>query len=203
MGRMPGCALALAAFAGLALLTFGEAQAWRVSRADYPRPAEREVGPATRRDVVLVLGFRSREDGRVNGIQAWRTRIAVRSAPPGALFVFSGGAVRGSEPEARVMARYGVARLGIHPRDVALEHASTSTRENLSLSRPWLTEARTIRIASNTAHARRARRYLRELDPGLWRRLHPTRDFVPGELGPLRLALTFYDFVAARAADRG
>jgi len=199
---MPWRALALTAGAGAALLAFGEGQAWRVSRADYPDASERRDGPPDGRDVVLVLGFRSREAGGANAIQAWRTRIAERSAPPGALFVFSGGAVRGSESEAEVMAAYGVARLGMRPADVALETAATSTRENLSLSLPWLRDARTIRVASNTAHAHRARGYLRELDPVLWRRLRRTRDFVPLELGPLRLALRFYDFVARRAAER-
>lgn len=194
------CILVTAAAAGFAALAFGEVQAWRAARADYPRVAV--TGPRGGRDVVLVLGFRSRDDGRLNALQAWRTRIAVRSATAGARFVFSGGAVRGDEPEAEVMARYGAARLGIHPADVAIEPAATSTRENLSLSLPWLSDARTIRIASNTAHARRARQYLRELDPALFARLRRTRDYVPLELGPLRLALTFYDFVAGRAAGR-
>ncbi|HYP74293.1 MAG TPA: YdcF family protein, partial [Microbacterium sp.] len=93
MIRMPWRALGVAAASGFALLAFGETQAWRASRADYP--ARPETGPADGRDIVLVLGFRSRPDGRVNALQAWRTRIAVRSAPAGALFVFSGGAVRG------------------------------------------------------------------------------------------------------------
>ncbi len=193
-----------AAGLGAALLGFGEAQAFRASRADYPTPADATTGattgPRDGRDVVLVLGFRSREDGRPNALQAWRTRIAVRSAPPGALYVFSGGAVRGSAPEAEVMARFGAERLGIRPADIAIEPHATSTHENLTLSLPWLEGARTIRIASNTAHARRARQYLRALEPQLWRRLRPTRDYRPLELGPLRLALTFYDFVAGRAA---
>lgn len=195
-------ALGALAAAGCALLAFGEIQAWRASRASYPTPEEQIERPTGGRDVVLVLGFRSREDGRLNALQAWRTRIAVRSAPPGALFVFSGGAVRGETTEAEVMARYGVAGLGIPPADVALEPHAVSTRENLKLAQPWLADAATIRIASNTAHARRARRYLHELDPALWRRLRPTRDFVPLELGPARLALTFYDFVAGRMAAR-
>lgn len=197
---MPWRAAAAIAAAGSALLAFGEAQAWRTSRADYP--AVPATGPAGGRDVVLVLGFRSRDDGRLNALQAWRTRIAARSAPPGALFVFSGAAVRGALPEAELMARYGVDRLGIRPADVAIEARATSTRENLAFALPWLTDARTIRIASNTTHARRARRYLRELDPALFARLRRTRDFVPLELGPLRLALTFYDFVAGRTAAR-
>lgn len=199
MPRRALVAASAVAVAGAGLLAFGEVQAWRTSRADYPaRPA---TGPAGGRDVVLVLGFRSRADGALNALQAWRTRIAVRSAPPGALFVFSGGAVRGVEPEAVMMARYATARLGVDPDAVAIEPAAESTRENLSRSLPWLRDARSIRIASNTAHARRARGYLRELDPGLWERLRPTRDFRVLELGVLRLALTFYDAVAGRAAN--
>lgn len=188
------------AAAGLGLLAFGEVQAWCAARADYP--ARPHPGPPSGRDVVLVLGFRSRDDGRINALQAWRTRIAARSAPPGALFVFSGAAVRGVSPEAEVMARYGAKRLGIRPADITIEPRATTTRENLAFSLPYLADARTIRIASNTGHARRARQYLRELDPDLFARLHRTRDFVPLELGPLRLALTFYDFVAGRRAGR-
>jgi len=197
---MPWRALAGVAAAGALVLAFGEVQAWRTARADYP--ADPTSGPADGRDVLLVLGFRSRDDDRLNPVQAWRTRIAARSAPPGALFVFSGGAVRGSVPEAEIMARFGAARLGIPPSDIAIEPRATTTRENLAFALPWLTDARTSRIASNTAHARRARQYLRDLDPALFARLRRTRDFVPLELGPLRLALTFYDFVAARTARR-
>ena len=207
---MPGRTLiAAAAAAGLALLAFGELQAWLASRADYPRPAERSEGPedgpgggpGTGEDVVLVLGYPARRDGSPGFLQRWRTRIARRSAPPGALFVFTGGAVHGDVPEAVTMAQY-ARRLGIRSDRIALETRATSTRENLSLSLPWLADARTIRIASNTAHARRARRYLRDLDPVLFARLRPTSDFRVLELGPLRLALTFYDFVAGRVAAR-
>lgn len=193
-------AAAALATAGAALIAFGEIEAWRASRADYPTAPG--AGPTDGRDVVLVLGFRSREDGRLNALQAWRTRIAVRSAPPGAQFIFTGGAVRGVDPESVVMARHGIQHLRISPGDVAIESRATTTRENLAFSLPWLRAARTIRIASNTAHARRARRYLRHLDPALHARLRRTRDFLPLELGPLRLALTFYDVVAGRVAAR-
>ena len=183
--------------AGIMLLAFAEWQAWRASRQEYPPfPAP---GPADGDDVVLVLGYPGRRDGTPGLLQRWRTRIARRSAPPGALFVFTGGAVRRDVAEADTMAAY-ARRLGIHPARIAIERHATTTRENLSLSLGWLADARSIRIASNTAHARRARQYLRDLDPALWRRLRPTRDFVPLELGPLRFALTFYDFVAGRVS---
>lgn len=203
MLRMPRPAVAVvgaASVLGVALLAFGEWQSWRTSRMEYPTVARR--GPHGGRDVVLVLGFRSSEHGGVNAVQKWRTRIAVRSAAPGSLFVFSGAAVRGTRSEAEVMAEYGIRSLGISPVNVALEPRARSTRENIALSEPWLRDARTIRIASNTAHAQRARRYLREFDPRLGERLAPTRDHVLLELGPLRLALTFYDWVAGRAAAR-
>ncbi len=206
---MPGRALTGIAAAGLALLAFGELQAWLASRADYPRLAERSEGAADGRadspgggeDVVLVLGYPARRDGSPGFLQRWRTRIARRSAPPDALFVFTGGAVHGDVPEAVTMAQY-AGRLGIRPERIVREEHARSTRENLSLSLPWLADARTIRIASNTAHARRARQYLRELDATLFARLRRTRDFRVLELGPLRLALTFYDFVAGRVAAR-
>lgn len=183
--------------AGAALLLFGEWQAWRASHQDYPRHPDGGPGP----DVVLVLGFPPRRDGTPSALQRWRTRIAMRSAPPGALYVFSGGAVHGEAPEAEVMAAYGVAR-GIPPSRIVRETRATSTRENIAFALPWLRAAATIRIASNTFHARRARRYLREAAPELFSRLRRTRDFVPFELGLLRLALTFYDWVAARAAEQ-
>lgn len=186
--------------AGVALLAWGEAAAWRMSRAGYPRYPQ--TGAESGDDVVLVLGYRPRDDGRLHPLQRWRVRIAVRSAPPGALYVFSGGIVHGTRPEAEMMAEYGVRRCGIDPARLALETQAMTTRENLAFATPWLEASRTIRIVSNTSHARRARRYLAEQAPALVPRLRRTRDFVPLELGPLRLALTFYDWVAGRVADR-
>lgn len=197
MRRLPLVVLAGAAAAGTALLAWGEWGAWRASLREYPRtPA-----PAARGDdVVLVLGYPPRDDGRPSFLQRWRTRIAVRSAPPGALFVFSGAAVHGERPEADIMAELGE-RLGLPPDRIVRETRARSTRENIANALPWLRDARTIRIASNTHHALRARRYLRDAAPDLVPRLVRTRDFVPLELGPFRLALTFYDWVAGRVAD--
>jgi len=188
--------------AGIAVastIAAAEAHAGRASRSRYPKaPAD---GPADGRDVVLVLGYRSRDDGRINALQAWRVRIALRSAPPGALFVISGAAVHGRHAEADVMADYATAR-GVPASDLVRERTARSTRENILCSLPWLREARTIRIASNTLHARRARGYLAEIAPDLFPRLRPTRDFLPLEIGPLRLALTAYDVVAGLGAAR-
>ncbi|RLK52444.1 YdcF family protein [Microbacterium telephonicum] len=184
-----------AALVGAAVLAGSEWRAWRISRAGYPDAAE--PGPPDGADVVVVLGYPGRRDGSPGIVQRWRTRIARRSAPPDALFVFTGGAVHGDVPEAVTMARY-AQRLGIRTDRIVRETRATTTRENLALSLPWLVGARSIRLASDTGHARRARQYLRELDPALHARLLPTRDFLPLETGPLRLALLIHDAVAAR-----
>jgi len=197
MRRAPLLTLVGVACAGAALLAWGEWGAWRASHAAYPaRPHPATGGD----DVVLVLGYPPREDGRPSFLQRWRTRIAVRSAPPGALFVFSGAAVHGERPEAEIMADLGEG-LGIAADRIVRETHARSTRENIANALPWLRAARTIRIASNTHHALRARRYLHQAAPDLVPRLERTRDFVPLELGPFRLALTFYDWVAGRVAD--
>ncbi|WES63049.1 YdcF family protein [Microbacter sp. GSS18] len=197
MRRLPLLVLVGAAAAGAALLAWGEWGAWRASRAEYPPAASPGEGGE---DVVLVLGYPPRADGRPSFLQRWRTRIAARSAPPGAVFVFSGAAVHGERAEADIMAEFGE-RLGLPADRIVRETRARSTRENIVNALPWLRAARTIRIASNTHHALRARRYLREADPDLVPRLVRTRDFVPLELGPFRLALTFYDWVAGSLAD--
>ncbi len=198
MRRTPALALAGIGCAGATLLAWGEWGAWRMSHTGYPtRSAPADSG----QDVVVVLGYPPREDGSPSFLQRWRVRIAVRSAPPGALYVFTGAAVHGERAEADIMAELG-AELGIRPDRIVREREATSTRENIAFSMPWLREACTIRIASNTGHAARARRYLGEAAPELVPRLVRTRDFVPLELGPFRLALTFYDWVAGRMADR-
>lgn len=190
---------AAAAIAGAAAVAWGERHTRRVSHADYPARPQR--GPEDGRDVVLVLGYPPRRDGSPGFMQRWRVRIAIRSAPPGALFLFSGAAVHGDRPEADIMADY-AETLGIRPADIDREREATTTRENVAYALPWLRRARTIRIASYTGHARRARRYLRETDAAVFARLRRTRDFVPLELGPFRLGLIAFDALAVRGAAR-
>ncbi|MFT4281684.1 MAG: YdcF family protein [Microbacterium sp.] len=182
-----------------AAVLWAEAYSWRASRQDYPeRP---ESGPPDGEDVVLVLGFPPRRDGTPGFVQRWRTRVALRSAPRGALFVFTGAAVQTDVPEADVMADLARGH-GIPDDRIVRERTATTTRENLARSLPWLETARTIRIASNTFHARRARRHLRERQPTLFLRLRPTRDFRPFEVGPLRVLFTAYDAIGAAVAGR-
>jgi uncharacterized SAM-binding protein YcdF (DUF218 family) len=182
------------AWTGVALWAWAELATWRASRQEYP--AHAAAGPAGGEDVVLVLGFPARRDGRAGWVQRWRVRIARRSAPPGALFVFTGGAVGRSVAEADVMASL-AHEAGVPHDRIVHERTARTTRENLTRSLPWVEHARTLRIASTALHARRARRYLRELDPRLHARLRPSRDFVPLEIGPLRIVSTAYETIAA------
>lgn len=111
-----------------------------------------------------MLGFRSSANGRINLIQRWRVRIAARTADPAsATFVFSGGASRGTDSEAVLMARFATETAGIPERNIVLEQESRTTWENIAFSLPLLGDAGTIAVASNTFHARRARRYLAAL----------------------------------------
>ncbi|MCU4671762.1 YdcF family protein [Microbacterium fluvii] len=190
-----------AALVGASALLAAEALTWMDSRRGYPH---HPIVALDGDDVVLVLGFRSSRRGGVNAVQRWRTRIAVRSVPDptAATFVFSGAAVRGGRSEAAVMADYAVDRLGVPRERVVLEEQAETTWQNIDFALPLLRRARTIRIASNTAHARRARRYLAAQAPELVGRLATTRDFMLFELGALRIALVAYDLGAGRVAAR-
>lgn len=150
---------------------------WRASREDLP--AER-LDPSRVEDgeVILVLGCPR------PALHRWRVRIAVRSTNAArARFIFSGGAVRSELSEAQMMANYAVVTLGVPAANIALEDQSTTTVENITNSLPLLADAPAVKIASNTFHARRARRILRTESPELAARLVRARDYIPGEWG--------------------
>jgi hypothetical protein len=139
-------------------------------------------------ETVLVLGC------PLPILQRWRVRIAVRSTDPAAArFVFSGGAVRSRDPEARMMADYAVRVLKLSPDKVVVEDKSRTTEENILNSAPLLTDSHAIRIASNTFHALRARLILRDKWPDLADRLAPARDYIPFEWGPLHAVMLAFD----------
>lgn len=56
---------------------------------------------------------------------------------------------------------------------VNLEVHARSTQENVELSIPWLEDAKSVAIATDRFHARRACRHLRTLRPDLAERLVP------------------------------
>ena len=163
------------------------------------------VGDDTEPDeIVLVLGCRSSSRGRLRLMQRWCTRIAVRSTEvPAARFVFTGAPTRGGASEASLMADYAVSALSVPRENVVLEECARTTWENIAYSIPLIEQAPSIKIASNTFHARRARKYLAKQSPLLAARLHRARDYVPGELVLARLLLALYEWRRSRRERRG
>ena len=80
------------------------------------------------------------------------------------------------------MAEYAVRDLGTDPADVVLEEEAESTWENIQNTIPLIEGFPVVKIASNTFHARKGRRYLYEQAPHLAARLHPAGDHRIGEL---------------------
>lgn len=127
-------------------------------------------------------------------LHRWRVRIAVRSTDPvRARFVFSGGAVRSKIPEAQMMADYAVHELAVPAHNVVIEDQSTTTVENIKYSAPLMADSAIVKIASDTFHARRARKILRDESPELADKLVSARDYLPGEWGPLHVALAAFE----------
>ncbi|RUQ96794.1 YdcF family protein [Labedella endophytica] len=195
-------AVVAGATAVLGGILWSERVTWRASLDAIP-PAG--LDPRARPgDVVLVLGFRSSAHGRVNLIQRWRVRIAARTADPEtATFVFSGGATRGALSEAALMARFAVERAGIPERNVVLEEESRTTWENIAFSLPFLRDAGSIAVASNTFHARRARRYLATQAPELAARLRRGADYRFGEFLLVKPYLAIYEWRRSRLRPGG
>lgn len=179
-------------------VVFGWAEwtTWRASRDALAPEATnpRQILPG---ECVLVLGC------PYPILYRWRVRIAVRSTDPEtAQFVFSGGAVRTTVAEARLMADYAVHELGVPARNVAIEDQSRSTVENIRLSAPYLADSPAIKIASDTFHAQRARRILHDESPYLAAKLVRAADYRPGEWGPLHIAAVVFERYRARQARR-
>lgn len=185
------------ALTALTAVLWSEWVTWRASVDALP-PTGLDRRPREG-DAVLVLGFRSSATGRVNLIQRWRVRIAVRSVDPRtATFIFSGGAMRGDSSEAALMARHAITAHGVPADRVVLEEQSRTTWENIAFSIPLLRDARTIVIASNTFHARRARGYLSAQAPELADRLRRGADYRFGELLLVKPYLAVYEWRRSR-----
>lgn len=139
-------------------------------------------------EAIVVLGFPSTRDDQVSTVQRYRTRVAVRSCDRKAgrsVLVFTGrsrGRGRSRPSEAAVMAEYAIRDLGIDPADVVLEEDAESTWENIRNTIPLIEGFPVVKIASNTFHARKGRRYLYAQAPHLAARLHPAADHRIGEL---------------------
>jgi uncharacterized SAM-binding protein YcdF (DUF218 family) len=177
---MSGPQAVYAATAGAVGAVFlGELAAWRASTQYLPGRAPRfdESGTKT----VVVLGCPSAPDGSPSWVQRRRIRIALRCYRRGDTVIFCGGITRGSaRSEAAVMADHAVS-LGL-PRDsVVVEGRSQTTWQNIENALPLIGPGAVV-IASDTFHARRARRYIWLQDTAIGGRLRKGCDYRPGEL---------------------
>jgi uncharacterized SAM-binding protein YcdF (DUF218 family) len=99
-----------------------------------------------------------------------------------------------------MMAVYAARSLRVPARSIIVEDQSRSTVENVANSLPLLADSAAIKIASDTFHARRARRVLRDESPKMALRLARARDYVPLEWGPLHAFLALHEAYRRRRA---
>ncbi len=176
------------------LVLWGEVSSWRSSRRIAPC-----VRPGT--EAVVVLGFRN-PGHRVNALNRWRVKAAIRSVDPEATqtrLVVCGGAVGGPLSEASLMAAY--ARLLGFTGEIVLEEESRSTWENVVNVIPLVADAEVIKIVSNPHHVEKAELFLRRQRPDLAQRLAAGRTYRPGEwstMKPLLAAHGLWDLWRSR-----
>lgn len=179
--------------AGVAALAWGEWLNWRWSRTLV---GARSGGSLT----VVVLGFRNAET-TANSVNRWRVRVGVRSIAADeahdARVILSGGATSGGASEAQLMADYAKSVLGFDG-TLILEDQSMTTWENVTNVIPLLEDADRIKIASQPAHALKARAYLRRRRPDLAARLVRADDYRPGEWLLVKPLLALYGLRSLR-----
>jgi uncharacterized SAM-binding protein YcdF (DUF218 family) len=164
------------AVAGAAILAWGEWLNWRWSRALVGS----SVGAS---EAVVVLGYRNPQS-TANFINRWRVRAGIRSTDAdgarGTRVIFSGGVPSNGAAEAQLMAVYAKSVLEFDG-TVLLEDQSATTWENITNVIPLLEDVDRIKIASQPAHALKARAYLRRQRPDLAEKLVRADDYRPGE----------------------
>ncbi|WP_413804506.1 YdcF family protein [Streptomyces sp. OE57] len=164
------------AIAGAAALAWGEWLNWRWSRALVGSGVDAS-------EAVVVLGYRNPRS-TANFINRWRVRAGLRSVAAGSAHgtrvIFSGGATSNGAAEAQLMADYAKSVLKFDG-TVLLEDQSATTWENITNVIPLLEDVDRIKMASQPAHALKARAYLRRQRPDLAERLVRADDYRPGE----------------------
>ncbi|MCZ0991726.1 YdcF family protein [Streptomyces diastatochromogenes] len=145
-------------------------------------------------EAVVVLGYRNPR-AAINVINRWRVRAGLRSIASDKArdtrVIFSGGATGSGPAEAQLMADYAksVLKFGGH---VLIEDQSRTTWENVTNVIPLLEGVDRIKIASQPAHALKARAYLHRQRPDLAKRLVVADDYRPGEWAVLKPLLALY-----------
>ncbi len=152
-------------------------------------------------EAVVVLGYRNPE-APANFINRWRVRAGIRSVSAGSVHgtrvIFSGGSTTGGVTEAQLMADYAQLVLGFDG-TVLLEDESVTTWENITNVIPLLEDVDRIKIASQPAHALKARAYLQRQRPDLAERLVRADDYRPGEWMVVKPLLALYGLWTLRA----
>jgi hypothetical protein len=197
MSRFLGGAAVMGA-AVLAVLVWSEVVHERSSR----RRMGVDDGHPVRREAIVVLGYRNRGT-RVNGVNRYRLRAALRSLSPDAgesVLVLCGGAVGGDIPEAELLAAY--ARWRGYAGPIRLDSRSRTTRENIENAIALVEDADAIRIVSNSPHAEIARAYLWDLRPDLGRRLRRAREQRLGEVPHMKPYSAVHGLRALAEHDR-
>ncbi|MFB6805297.1 YdcF family protein [Streptomyces sp. NPDC056387] len=185
--------------AGAVTLAWGEWLNWRWSRTLVG-----SGGGGT--EAVVVLGYRNPQ-ATANVITRWRVRAGIRSiaAADGGRatrLILSGGAPGGGATEARLMADYARSVLNFDG-TVLLEEQSGTTWENITNVIPLLEDVDRIKIASQPAHALKARAYLRRQRPDLAERLVRADDYRPGEWLFVKPLLALYGLWTLRGLEAG
>jgi uncharacterized SAM-binding protein YcdF (DUF218 family) len=175
--------------AGVAVLAWGEWLNWRWSRT-----LVKNGGGAGEAEAVVVLGYRNPQ-ATANFINRWRVRAGIRSIAADSArdtrVIFSGGATSSDAAEAQLMADYAKSVLEFDGA-LLLEDQSATTWENITNVIPLLEGVDRIKIASQPAHALKARAYLRRQRPDLAERLVPADDYRPGEWIVVKPLLALY-----------
>ncbi|MEU8625580.1 YdcF family protein [Streptomyces sp. NPDC048669] len=186
------------AMAGVAALAWGE---WLNRR--WSRALVGSSGGAS--EAVVVLGYRNPQP-TANFINRWRVRAGVRSVAADNVrdtrVIFSGGPADSRTAEAQLMAEYAKSVLEFDG-TVLLEDRSATTWENITNVIPLLEDVDRIKIASQPAHAFKARVYLRRQRPDLAEKLVRADDYRPGEWMVAKPLLALYGLWTLRGIRAG
>jgi hypothetical protein len=161
-----------------AVLGWGEWEHWRASGRRLG--TRREV---VGREAIVVLGFRNRGT-RANYLNRYRVRVALRSLDRRAtesVLIFCGGGIASEVPEAELMARYAWDECGYRGA-MRFDNDSRTTWENVENATALLEGFDTIKIASNSLHAEKARAYLWKQRPDLAAHTVRAQDYRFGEI---------------------